>query len=149
MAAPRTAKRRPRSAAVRQREHEAQQKTLGRLRLIEDHLAAGTSPDEIDEILVAEEGISHRQARRLRASLRERWREQVDEEGASRREQVWLQTQRFYQLCIAGEKPNLPAAASAAMTPSSSVVLPTPEGPPKPMTFMGVTVCRLRRSGAR
>jgi len=79
-----------------------------RLDEIEDRLAAGLPPGQVDRALAQKHGISVRQARNLRQKVYGRWREENLEDAPHRREKLIRMVERHYALAMRGDTVTLP-----------------------------------------
>lgn len=79
-----------------------------RLDEIEDRLAAGLPPGQVDRALAQKHGISVRQARNLRQKVYARWREETLADAPHRREKLIRMVERHYALAMRGETITLP-----------------------------------------
>jgi hypothetical protein len=88
-----------------------------RLDEIEDRLAAGLPPGQVDRALAQKHGISVRQARNLRQKVYARWREETLGDAPHRREKLIRMVERHYALAMRGETVTFPDGSTKSVRP--------------------------------
>lgn len=88
-----------------------------RLDEIEDRLAAGLPPGQVDRALAQKHGISVRQARNLRQKVYDRWREETLADAPHRREKLIRMVERHYALAMRGDTITLPDGTTKTERP--------------------------------
>jgi len=88
-----------------------------RLDEIEDRLAAGLPPGQVDRAIAQKHGISVRQARNLRQKVYARWREETLGDAPHRREKLIRMVERHYAIAMRGETITFPDGTTKTVRP--------------------------------